>query len=1417
MKKICIHLIWLGLLLGGQVLAQDVLMAWDFAGNTGSEVSDVADTVITHVSAAGPSGEIVRGPGLGAPINMDRFNAANWETSGTPDLAGNQYMEFTIAPDAGYGLELTDIACIWQSSGTGPDALAFASDLDGFGAVIGSPFTGRQNTTPNSDTLTLNLPPGTFGTLFTPVTFRVYGYAAGGTAGTGGFESSLSNTNDLIIRGYVIEPEPTNHVSDFQVDSLSGTAVQANWTEDVAGPQLPDGYLLLARSTAGPAFPAVADGTPLPDDLDLSDGLAVVNLSRGDTGYVFTDLSPGTTYELALFPYTNPNSGINLDYKTDLVIPADDATTPGGCNGLFVSEYVESASEKYLEIYNGTGDIVDLSQYEVRRYANGATSFGTIPLSGYLAAEDVLVLGDGGSLFAEDITSGNIDFSGNDALALLDLGSGDTLDVFGRIGEDPGAGWTSVSWSTDEQVLIRDPLIRSGVVINPLAGFPTLEGEWTGFTDLVADNGLGSHDATGGCATGVSCATPGAPSGLTIDDVKTGSITLSFTGGSGADRHLVIISSDPGAQPIPTDGVIYGPGEPYGSTGTVLSFDGSTSGMLAGELTPNTTYFFTLFSYTSVNCANGPVYNGTPAIISQTTLPANPTELFPGDLMIVGYDSNIGNGGEDRLVLVALRDLGANTSFTLTNAVYEVGDPANVRSGRWFDAGGSAGTNIDAQRLTLYDPVAAGSILCLDLPSNFNILISQVAVDGTPLVSVRDFDVENVGNGPGLLVNLADTEPDPLFVMQGDWDYSSGTHGIFNGRILSGLMNGDFWWSVSDDLSSLTATADRRRSRIPPEITCLAIQGATSTPASGGTFGFYPVGAPHSGTQRDLLAEITDVASNWTISTSGTNTNDLALSAPGLCDSTFSVSAPAVAGRWLGGDPAGPVDWFTCGNWDNYQVPDSTVDVTIAAPVSANPSILTGTTASRIYDDQAACRDLSLQSSAAPLSASGETLYVHGTWDNSATPPEPAFAESGSTVEFRGATDQSLNPSNNQPETFENLVVNKPSGLLQLASDAIVIPNGQLSLTQGLVNANGFVLSVQNTLPTGILVHSAQSYLYNGNLSRRVEPSIVYDYPVGTATTYQLARLITQVNFELATTFDSVVVSFSPAIGSPVYTSNFDGTNYFADLLDGGLWTMTPSGSVSGGAYGVELNLLGSSNDGGAGYRVMKTNASGQFGLFGAPGGAGPIAGGVQATETGYAAFSDFGIGQNVGTTFPVEWLRFTATPQGEAVALAWSTAREVNHSHYVVERSADGQRFEALGHVEGPGQGPAKRAYAFTDGSPLTGRNVYRIRQVDLDGAVSYSELRSVQMGHSARLTLQRLFPNPTQDRLHLDLSLPGRASGQLVLLDAQGRIAHREPVDLKGGTQRLAVSTGSLPAGVYLLRLRANGEQVSARFVRE
>lgn len=129
------------------------------------------------------------------------------------------------------------------------------------------------------------------------------------------------------------------------------------------------------------------------------------------------------------------------------------------CADLTISAYVEGSNDnKYLEIYNGTGAARNLSGYSVRLYNNGsATPVGNIALSGTLAADDYYLIANNDANLpglTPDITSGTLNFNGNDAVALY---NGTTnIDVFGQIGFNPGDdGWASDTCTTKDHTWVK--------------------------------------------------------------------------------------------------------------------------------------------------------------------------------------------------------------------------------------------------------------------------------------------------------------------------------------------------------------------------------------------------------------------------------------------------------------------------------------------------------------------------------------------------------------------------------------------------------------------------------------------------------------------------------------------------------------------------------------------------------------------------------------------------------------------------------------------------------------------------------------------------------------------------------------------------------------------------------------------------
>lgn len=157
---------------------------------------------------------------------------------------------------------------------------------------------------------------------------------------TSGTAAAAWEVDDITIIGeedFIVNPEPTNYPTNFTATPGS-TSITLTWT-DAVGVQLPSGYIIFAGTS--PTLPAPVDGSPVPNDPDLSDGSGAMNVAYGLQTVSFSNLDAGDTYYFSIYPYTN--TGSNIDFKTDGTAPTANATTivnpePSNYPTLFVAD-----------------------------------------------------------------------------------------------------------------------------------------------------------------------------------------------------------------------------------------------------------------------------------------------------------------------------------------------------------------------------------------------------------------------------------------------------------------------------------------------------------------------------------------------------------------------------------------------------------------------------------------------------------------------------------------------------------------------------------------------------------------------------------------------------------------------------------------------------------------------------------------------------------------------------------------------------------------------------------------------------------------------------------------------------------------------------------------------------------------------
>ncbi|MFT4023577.1 MAG: T9SS type A sorting domain-containing protein [Flavihumibacter sp.] len=193
---------------------------------------------------------------------------------------------------------------------------------------------------------------------------------------------------------------------------------------------------------------------------------------------------------------------------------------------------------------------------------------------------------------------------------------------------------------------------------------------------------------------------------------------------------------------------------------------------------------------------------------------------------------------------------------------------------------------------------------------------------------------------------------------------------------------------------------------------------------------------------------------------------------------------------------------------------------------------------------------------------------------------------------------------------------------------------------------------------------------------------------------------------------------------------------------------------------------------------------------------------GTSAVQTNFPFFTLASTDLNLNP-LPVNWLNFSGRYFEGKVDLNWETAMEKDNAVFTVERAAGGHSFEAIGTVAGRGTTSLRGSYSFTDNNPLDGDNSYRIKQTDIDGTFSYSNVIRVVAANGMAAGL-RLYPNPviTTQQITLENTTLRNKKVSLSIVNAAGVVIRQEQVTF-GNDSRLKLNTSNLKKGSYFIRI--------------
>lgn len=396
-----------------------------------------------------------------------------------------------------------------------------------------------------------------------------------------------------------------------------------------------------------------------------------------------------------------------------------------------------------------------------------------------------------------------------------------------------------------------------------------------------------------------------------------------------------------------------------------------------------------------------------------------------------------------------------------------------------------------------------------------------------------------------------------------------------------------------------------------------------------------------------------------------------------------------------------------------------------------------------------------------------------------------SFNTGTSRISFKGTTTDSI--SGSSKTVFHQLVVNKSAGTLVLGNDCQI--NDTLYFQNGPIELNGFDLLLGTTGGT-LEGESGVSYLTGIN-GGEVVKTLDLNAPTGENPGNIGVEISSVANLGTTTVrrgHIAQLINGQEKIHRYYGISPINNTGLNADVrfsyLDHEL-------------NGIDETLLAPfrfDNPNWTGFPVSIRDMAANY---------------VEAQSLD--SFSRWTLAEPIGA-FPIEFLHFQATKTADEQAmLTWQTANEQNNEYFTIERSADGQLFEAIEFVPGAGNSTGPHNYETLDMNPLPGLNYYRIKQTDFNGSVSYSEVRSVLLDPLTDIQV-KIFPNPTSDELNI-LVRGEKQPDAFYLYDTSGKQVLQK--DINPNSNHYLLRLGELSAGAYFLLISFRGEAITQRII--
>jgi uncharacterized protein (TIGR02145 family) len=173
----------------------------------------------------------------------------------------------------------------------------------------------------------------------------------------------------------------------------------------------------------------------------------------------------------------------------------------------------------------------------------------------------------------------------------------------------------------------------------------------------------------------------------------------------------------------------------------------------------------------------------------------------------------------------------------------------------------------------------------------------------------------------------------------------------------------------------------------------------------------------------------------------------------------------------------------------------------------------------------------------------------------------------------------------------------------------------------------------------------------------------------------------------------------------------------------------------------------------------------------------------------------------------PVELTSFAASVIDDNVHLTWKTATEINSLVFEVEKkNSNNDEWQKIASLKASGNSTSQKLYTYNDLNVNPGIYSYRLRMIDLDGSVKYSDIVNSEVTVPAVFYLDQNYPNPWNPTTTIRYEVPVTSMISIKVFNALGKEVVALVNEMKSpGSYEVTLNGIGLSSGVYYYQMKS------------